>query len=642
MRILLIDACRDYREHFAALLAESDVGESELDWADNAADGARLMNRGEHGLYFVAYRLPQECGLNLIKQARMAGVDRPIICLTGHDNPELDYEAEQAGTNLNLPKSGLSAPVLHATIFYALRQAADLPMPRDAQMRFHLAQEATNFGAWEWDLVRDEMAWDARMFQLHGCLQGEASAEEVWARTVHPATRAAIAEAMRTSIETNTPFQTDFRVTWADDTVHYIRSAGRVSRAADGSALRLTGVNWDITELRRLVADLAQARDEAERANKAKSRFLAGISHELRTPLNGVLGYAHLLRMEGGLTLEQDARVDSMLRAGAHLLDMINRVLDFSAIEAEHLELRPASIDPRAILAASLELVRPAADRKALALILRVAPDAPRLVTTDPTRLRQIVLNLLGNAVKFTAAGSVVLSMRPAREANWRIEVTDTGPGIPAAQRDRLFKDFERFNDDHSHSIEGAGLGLALSARLASLLGGTLGHRDNPEGGSIFWLELPLAPATRPDPPAEPKPATDSAALAPEAAAHGCRILVVDDVEMNLTIARAFLSKAGHQVTCVESGPDAIEAVAAGQFDIVLMDVRMPGMDGLEATRRIRALPAPNGAVPIVGLSAQAFVDQVEECLEAGMNGHLSKPYDPKSLYAAVERARLG
>jgi CheY-like chemotaxis protein/HPt (histidine-containing phosphotransfer) domain-containing protein len=244
-----------------------------------------------------------------------------------------------------------------------------------------------------------------------------------------------------------------------------------------------------------------------------------------------------------------------------------------------------------------------------------------------------VLLNLLGNAVKFTTQGKVELRIRSVADGSaLRIEVADTGPGIPASERRRLFRDFERLDGEATRTAEGAGLGLALSARLAILLGGGLGHHDNPEGGSVFWLELPL------DSVASQPPAPAPEVVAP-VAPPPLRILVVDDVAMNRDIASSFLRVPGHKVTCVDGGAEAVAAVATQDFDVVLMDVRMPEMDGLEATRRIRALQGPRGRVPIVALTAQAFTEQVAECRKAGMDSHLPKPFDPDSLLAAVMRA---
>jgi signal transduction histidine kinase/CheY-like chemotaxis protein/HPt (histidine-containing phosphotransfer) domain-containing protein len=409
------------------------------------------------------------------------------------------------------------------------------------------------------------------------------------------------------------------------------------------------------TEIR-LVAAVKEAsleRESSDRANQAKSRFLAAISHELRTPLNGILGYAQLLQIDGGLNPVQSSRIEAMLGAGRHLLDMIGHVLTISEIEASSVDKRLSALRLEDIASNCLAQVRPMAEAKGLSLRLSAGPDAPNRVMIDAPRLRQILLNLLANAVKYTPAGRVELRLLPAGPGGLRIEVADTGPGIPAAKRHLLFHDFERLGME-AKTADGTGLGLAISVRLANLMGGRMGHADNPGGGSIFWLEVPdvvLAPdalasdARAPDlfAPglnAEDEPGSMSAgtrqSLGP---LPRLRILVVDDVDMNLDIARGFLQASGHEVVCASGGLEAVRLAASEHFDLMLMDVCMPEMDGIESTRRIRALPGARGRIPIVALTAQAFAEQVEECRIAGMNWHLAKPFTQSTLLDVIARA---
>jgi signal transduction histidine kinase/HPt (histidine-containing phosphotransfer) domain-containing protein len=390
-----------------------------------------------------------------------------------------------------------------------------------------------------------------------------------------------------------------------------------------------TTLEQEVEAHKRTEAALRAAKEAAEQADQAKTRFVAMVTHELRTPLNGILGYAELLRIEGGLSAQQNARVGAMMQAGRHLFGMIERVLDFASIEAGRVALHNEPISVRDLTEGCLAFVGPVADERGLTLRLVCAHDAPRRIVADPARLRQTLLNLLGNAVKFTGAGGVELRVLASTTAGaLRIEVADTGPGIKETSRDRLFQDFERL--DAPTSVEGAGLGLAIAARFIGLMGGSIGHIANPGGGSFFWLELP-ADLTALTPTPKPELA--------EPPMSGKRVLLVDDIGMNRDVIGAFLRAAGHDVALAENGQDAIQLASGQGFDLILMDVRMPEMDGLEATRQIRALPPPHGQVPILALTAYFFPDQVVQCREAGMDGHVAKPVDYATLMRAVEDA---
>jgi signal transduction histidine kinase len=416
-----------------------------------------------------------------------------------------------------------------------------------------------------------------------------------------------------------------------------------LQRRLAGSQLDLASSNLaleqEVATRKAAEAEARAARDVAEQANQAKTRFVAMVTHELRTPLNGVLGYAQLLRIEGGLSAQQDAHVGAMMQVGRHLLDLIERVLDFASIESDRFELHPAEVSVHDLTEGCIAVIGPMATERGLQLRVVQSDDVPRQIVADPARLRQVLLNLLGNAVKYTDAGSVELRLAAgASPGALRVEIADTGRGIQAASRERLFRDFERL--DNATSVEGAGLGLAIAARIVGLMGGAIKYLPNPDGanpngtnpggGSVFWFDVPsgeLAPAVLSNP------------VHGVSSLSSLRVLLVDDIQINLDIIGAFLKAAGHVVTMAESGPESIRLAAEQQFDLILMDVRMPGMDGLEATRRIRALPGAHGQMPILALTAHSFSDQVARCKDAGMDGYLPKPIDYETLIEAARQA---
>ncbi len=416
-------------------------------------------------------------------------------------------------------------------------------------------------------------------------------------------------------------------------------------RTPDGGTV---GIRTDITTLKRAMTDLAQARDQAAAATAAKSRFLAQMSHELRTPLNGVLGLAQALARDPALSGEQRARARTLEEAGRHLVTVANDVLDLAKVEAGRLELRLAPARLSSLLESAATLVRPAAEEKQIELRVVPAVDLPEMVQADQTRLRQLLLNLLSNAVKFTPASGLVELVATAvggpgvdGRQTVRIEVRDTGPGVPEAKRKAIFGDFVQL--DRDDGAGGTGLGLAIAAGIAQQMDGTIGcteNRSSPTGhGAIFWVELPLLPVAiaQPQPMQDDEPAGEQRAL---------RVLVADDVPANLAVARALLESGGHRVECVSDGSLALETLTksapARNFDLVLMDVMMPGMDGLEATRRIRQLPGEAGRIPILAVTASAFAEDIAACRAAGMNAHLAKPIERDALMASLRQLTAG
>jgi PAS domain S-box-containing protein len=405
-------------------------------------------------------------------------------------------------------------------------------------------------------------------------------------------------------------------------------------RDDDGRVVGAVAVLRDVTAREALHEELERRRAEAEAATQAKSQFLANMSHEVRTPLTGVIGFARLLEAMEDLPALARGYVSRIGRSAEALLLVVNDVLDFSKLEAGQVDLDPQQFDPAGFLEETLDLVRDQAAAKGLELSLSM-PGAPGDLVADRARLRQVVLNLLTNAIKFTAKGEIAVSAEhlPA-ERLFKVAVRDTGPGLNAEQGARLFQRFSQIDGSNTRQHGGAGLGLAISKGLVELMGGQIGLVSEPGRGATFWFTIAAATP-------EAGLASPGAAAVPSAAIEPLevgrlRLLVVDDVAVNRELVCAILSPFDLEVALAASGAEAVEAALAQTFDLILMDLQMPGMDGLAATKAIRANAELNRMTPILALSANVLPAHVEACLAAGMADHVGKPIDPADLLAKI------
>ena len=615
---------------------------------DTRDDMTTALAKLQWDVIVADYSMPQFSGFEALELARAKSADIPFILISGNVGEETAVAAMKAGANDYLFKGDLTrlVPAVERELREAVarrlaRVTREQLDKRDAQLSEAL--RLARLGTWHFDLVNNEATWSAEACRILGCKDDcDVHGLEKFLSCIHPDDRALLTDAMASAEVTQIAFDCRIASPWAALFVH-IR--GDIVRDAKGVVIEARGMIQDISEQKANQEELHRLKDAAEAANRAKSEFLANMSHEIRTPMTAIVGFADMMVRRGADAPDHEECVQVIRRNAWHLLELINEILDLSKIEAGQMTVEKRRCDLHELLSEISSVMGARAEEKSLRFNVKFEDAIPRYIYTDSLRLRQILVNLLGNAIKFTTLGAVdvLVNWEPTgtvadadQSSCLRIRVCDTGIGMTAEQLGRLFEPFMQGEQSITRKFGGTGLGLTISRRLARLLGGDVEATSDLGLGSMFEFWIDSGPISEADLAAGLPGASAADEAADEASEEiiiSARVLLAEDGRDNQRLLTAHLEMAGAEVVVAENGRIAVQLCDEEEFDIILMDMQMPVMDGYSATTELRRRGV---ATPIIALTAYAMADDRSKCIAAGCTDYLTKPVDSELLLRTI------
>ncbi|MGN7610508.1 response regulator [Magnetococcales bacterium HHB-1] len=607
--------------------------------ADNFSEGLKQILGQTFDLCFLDFNLGKKTGLDLFQEARKQGIKIPIIFLTGVGDEETAVTVMKSGATDYLSKESLSAESLSRSMFHALelansekrRHAAEAALFEKSAHLDNVLYSATDLAiiTTDQDLkIKYFNPMAADLFNISkNKVIGQTVTDIQWKFGVDPK-RFQLAMKSVTDIGEHR-FEIQLE---KDDGLHFLdcRFSSVIDKNSQLSGYCLT--IRDVTERKRLLQNLELAVQQADAANRAKSAFLASMSHDIRTPLNTIIGVSDLLS-SAKLDAENQQYVRILKQSGESLLALLNDILDFSKIEAEQIQLEDIAFDFRELVVSTTEILRLPAEDKGLHLTANIADNIAQYVRGDPDRLRQILLNIIGNSIKFTQTGSVCLQVSQGKKNKILFVISDTGIGIEKDRLDHIFHPFTQSDTSTTRRFGGTGLGLSICKQLSEKMGGSIYVESSPGKGSSFHVSIPL-PATDDQIRHDSQHDVTEKQNARKLHKHKLSILLADDAEDNHLLVAAFLKQTPHTIDFASNGQECVDKFKQGNYDLVLMDIQMPIMDGFEATKNIRSWEKSNGRNPaiIIALTAHATKEIADTTLQSGCDLHATKPITKKRL----------
>ena len=628
IKILLIEDEPFDRKNFARSIKNSGLNAS-LSIESNAEDGLKNLLKHQYDIIFLDYKLPGEDGLELLKKIRQKRISEPVIMITSQEDETLAMSMVKAGADDYIPKSLVTVDGLVQIIRSALRYHKLSGEKQKAQDDLEILEINLKSIIESSSIIIFQVNKDG-IFEL---LEGEAK------KFVGKNQRQVIGRSIFEVYEDNVSFKEVIKRALLGNKVKNTVQIGESIFDIDCTPIvkseseicGVHGVVKDATQRARIIEQLIAAKLDAEKTARVKDTFLANMSHEIRTPISAIIGFTDLL-IEKALTGEQNEYVNSIKLASENLLVIVNDILDFSKIEAGKLTLKSTSFNLKDLMDSLKKVLMPQARMKHIDLLFNIDHEVPHWIKGDPVRLHQILLNLIGNALKFTNQGwvKVMVSCKEKNddEVYLSFKIADTGIGIPKEEIAVIFESFTQVNTDPTREYGGTGLGLTIVKRLIELQNGHIEVQSKVDKGTTFTFELMFKTVP------EKNRGVEAAlpAMVEEASLDGKRVLLVEDNTMIQVLARKHLESWNIQVDVVNNGSLALEKIKMRNYDLILMDIRMPELNGFETTKKIRAKTDPVSKIPIIAMTAHAFEREKEKCLAIGMNDYISKPFKPAVL----------
>lgn len=606
---------------------------------DNNADFNSFRN---FDCIFLDYLLPGDNGLLLIKKIRDLGVKTPVVIITSQGNESIAVELMKAGASDYVVKNDINSQSLSKLLRNVLamrtvveeREMAEQAL-RTSESRLAEAQSIAKIGNWEFDVDANSFYCSDEVYKIAGLpKEFELTLENLFG-CLHSEDREKGDVAWQ-EILNGKPINLDFRLNTPQG-VKFANSQGYAIADNTGRIVKIIGTIQDITERKLGEEEISEARELAENSVKVREVFLANMSHEIRTPMNAILGFTDLL-YDTNLSSEQKRFVDAIHFSGENLLVVINDILDLSKIRSGKMSIEKNDFNLEEVTTSILSVLAPRAKEKGLELTCTIDSHIPPVIKGDAVRLNQVLTNLISNAIKFTQEGAVMLTINSSTSENQDVliefSVSDTGIGIQEDKHSAIFDNFVQASNDTTRKYGGSGLGLTIVKSLVELQDGKISLRSQPGMGSTFQVHLPFEKSSH-------AVSERTAQVFPQGEMlenlRDIVVLVVEDNAVNQLLARKVLEKVGCEIDMASNGKEALTCIRSKQYDIVLMDLQMPEMDGYEATRQIRKDPSKSlSEIPIIAMTAHAFGSDVTRCMSAGMNDYISKPFKANDLYAKI------